>query len=224
MKKDRRQSVLGNQGNTNRNAVEAAKPPQIPPQGRRRGRRRRIRRGAVARLGRRSRQHRRALSDHRQHGADRRRLRRGRQARGRDGQRGRRHQVARRRQAQPDHLRRAERHHGDAHRNRPADQRQQIVGDPRLFRQRADADRERGGRTRQGAADHRIELGPAQQGPNLHLHAVCARLAVRPGAVADVETGQRQAEGRGDLREYRVRHLDLERLEGTGARPKASRS
>ena len=51
-----------------------------------------------------------------------------------------------------DHLRRAERHHGDAHRNRPADHRQQAVGDPRLFRQRAHPDRQRSGGTRQGAA------------------------------------------------------------------------
>ena len=162
-------------------------------------------------------QYRRALSDHRQHGADRRRLRRRRQARGRDGQRGRRHQVARRRQAQPDHLRRAERHHGDAHRDRPADHRQQAVGDPRLLRQRADADRERSLRARQGADHHRLELRPAQQGPQLHLHAVRPRLAIRQGAVADVEAGQRQAEGRRDLREHRVRHLDLERPEGAGA-------
>ena len=80
------------------------------------------------------------------------------------------------------------------------------------------------GGARQGAADHRLELGPAQQGPHLHLHAVRARLAVRPGAVADVEARRRQAEGGRDLREYRVRHLDLERAEGTGAGAKASRS
>ena len=43
--------------------------------------------------------------------------------------------------------------------------RQQIVGDPRLLRQRADLDRERGGGTRQGAADYRLQFGPAQQGP-----------------------------------------------------------
>ena len=86
------------------------------------------------------------------------------------------------------------------------------------FRQRADADRQRSLRTRQGSDHHRIELRPAQQGPHLHLHAVRPRLAIRQGAVADVEAGQRQAEGRRDLREHRVRHLDLERPEGTGAR------
>ena len=203
---------------------QAAGPPRIPDQDRRHPRCRRLRRGAAARLGRRSHQYRRALPDHRQHGANRRRLRRRRQARGRDGQRGRRHQVARRRQAQPHHFRRAERHHGDAHGNRPPDHRQQAVGDPRLFRQRADPDRQRSLRARQGSDHHRLELGPAQQGPHLHLHAVRARLAIRPGAAADVEARRRQAEGRRDLREHRVRHLDLERAEGTGARRKASRS
>ena len=172
MKKDRKNSVK----NTSPRRQSRR---EFLHQDRRNPRRRRLRRGAAARLGRRSRQYRRALSDHRQHGADRRRLRRRRQARGRDGQRGRRHQVARRRQAQPDHLRRAERHHGDAHRDRPADHRQQAVGDPRLLRQRADADRQRSRGTRQGAADHRLELRPAQQGPHLYLHAVRARLAVR---------------------------------------------
>ena len=223
MKKDRKDSV-GNQGQPTPGLVEAAKPPRISHQDRRPARRRRIRRGAAARLGGRSRQYRRALPDHRKHGADRRRLRRRRQARGRDGQRCRRHQVARRRQAQSDHLRRAERHHGDAHGDRPADHRQQAVGDPRLLRQRADPDRERSGGTRQGSADHRLELGSAQQGPHLHLHAVRAGLAVRPRAVADVKARQRHAEGRRDLREHRVRHLDLERPEGAGARPRASRS
>ena len=52
----------------------------------------------------------------------------------------------------------------------------------------------------------------------LHLHAVRARLAVRAGAVADGKACRRQAEGRRDLREHRVRHLDLERPQGTGAR------
>ena len=221
MKKDRQQSVLNSVSPA---SVQTTQPPQIPDQGRRRGGGRRVRRGAAARLGGRSRQYRRALSDHRQHGADRRRLRRRRQARGRDGQRGRRHQIARRRQAQSDHLRRAERHHGDAHRNRPADHRQQIVGDPWLFRQRADPDRERSRRTRQSADHHRLEFGSAQQGPHLYLHAVRPRLAIRQGAVADGQAGRRQAESRGDLREHRVRHLDLERPEGTGAGAKASRS
>ena len=48
----------------------------------------------------------------------------------------------------------------------------QAVGDPRLLRQRADADRERSRRTREDAAVDRIELGPAQQGSPLYLHAV----------------------------------------------------
>ena len=163
-------------------------------------------------------QYRRALSDHRQHGPDRRWLRRRRKARRRHGQRGRRHQIARRRQAQSDHFGRAERHHGDPHRNRPPDHRQQTLRDPRMLRQRAHPDRERSGRTRQGAADHRLELGPAQQGTHLYVHAVRARLAIREGAIADVEARQRQAKGRRDLRKHRVRHLDIERTEGTGAR------
>ena len=178
MKKDRQNSVINNSG-LDRTLSKRQSRRKFLHQDRRHPRRRRLRRGAAARLGRRSHQYRRALPDHRKHGADRRRLRRRRQARGRDGQRGRRHQVARRRQAQSDHLRRAERHHGDAHRNRPAHHRQQAVGDPRLLRQRADPDRERSLRTRQGSDHHRLELGPAQQGPHLHLHAVRARLAVR---------------------------------------------
>ena len=223
MKKDRKDSV-SNQASPGQDLVEAAGPPRISHQDRRHSRRRRVRRGAVARLGGRSRQYRRALPDYRKHGADRRRLRRRCQARGRNGQRCRRHQVARRRQAQSDRLRRAERHHGDAHGNRPAHHRQQAVGDPRLLRQRPHADRQRSGGTRQGAADHGLQLGHAQQGPHLHVHAVCARLAIRPRAVADGKTRQRYAEGGRDLREHRLRHLDFEWPEGTGALPRASRS
>ena len=55
------------------------------------------------------------------------------------------------------------------------------------------------------------------KGRIIYVHAVRARVAVRAGAVADVEARRRQAEGGGDLREHRVRHLDLEWVEGTGA-------
>ena len=154
---------------------------------RRRDRRHRVRRGPAERLGGGPREHRRALSGHRQHGADRPGLRRRRQARGRDGQRRRRHQIARRRQAQSHPLRRAERHHGHAHGNRPADLRQQAVRGSRLLCLGAHFDRQRSRGTRQSADHHRLELRHAQQGPHLYLHAVCARLAVRPSATANVE-------------------------------------
>jgi len=163
---------------------QTAEPAQIP-EGRKR--RDRVRRGALARLGRRRDQYRRALSDHGQHGADRRRLRRCGQARGRDDQRGRRHQVAGRRQAQSDHLRRAERHHvtrTETDRLITSNKLSAIHGcfasAPDLIAsESANAPR----------CDHYgIELRPAQQGPNLYVHAVRPRLAIRQGAVADVET------------------------------------
>ena len=52
----------------------------------------------------------------------------------------------------------------------------------------------------------------------------CARVAVCARATANGEAGERQAEGGGDFREHRVRHVDLQRLARTGAAPKASRS
>ena len=60
---------------------------------------------------------------------------------------------------------------GNAHRNRSSDQRQQAVRDPRLLRERLTLDRERSRGTRQSSADHGLELGSAQQGPQVHIHA-----------------------------------------------------
>src|SRR6185437_2289823 len=55
-------------------------------------------------------------------------------------------------------------------------------------------------------------------GPDLYVHAVRARLAIRQDAVADGETGQRPAESRGDLREHGFWYLHIERAEGACAR------
>ena len=183
----------------------------------RRRRARRSRHPAQCQGGR-TREHRGALSGHRKFRANRPGLRQRRQARGADGQRCRRHQVTGRRQAEPDHLRCAERYDRDPHGNRPFDHRLQAVGDPRLLRQRADIDRERGGRARESAAVDRLEHRPAQQGSPLYLHAFRARFAVRAGATANGEAGERQAEGGGGVREHRIRHLDLQWSARTGAR------
>ena len=93
-----------------------------------------------------------------------------------------------------------------------------LVGDPRLLCQCADADRERGGRTRESAAADGLEHRPAQPGPPLYLHAFRARFAVRQGAAADGQAGERQAEGGGGVREHRIRHLDLQGPARAGAR------
>ena len=45
-----------------------------------------------------------------------------------------------------------------------------------------------------------------------------ARLAIRAGATANGQTGERQAEGGGDIREHRVRHRDLQGPARAGAR------
>src|SRR3954447_6355000 len=45
-------------------------------------------------------------------------------------------------------------------------------------------------RTRQSAADHRLEFRSAQCQSSLHVHALCARLAIRASAVANGAIGQ----------------------------------
>src|SRR5215831_4535415 len=178
---------------------------------------RRIRGGAPAGLGCRSSKHWSTLPDNGKHGANWCGLRRGRQARCGDGQRRRRHQIARGCQTQSYHLRCAERYDRDTDGDGSPDHQQQAFGDSWLLRVGAHSDRQRGRRARESADHHRLKFRPAEQGPHLYVHAFCPRLSICPGAIADVKTRRRKTEGGGYFREYRFRHLNVQRVERAGA-------